>query len=177
MPARLVVDPRGFLPLLLLAASGASLIWLRRPALTLALAGLLLLLHLFVLPWLARRWRTVLDRSLLLTLQQRQPERMRRIFRRAWLVRLYAPDWYIDGKEAFICMELEEYHRAEQLYLAAIPLAPEPEKSTFLANLSVIAERLGKSEEAARLRRRLADQRPDLAELLAPPTSCSSGAA
>ena len=87
-------------------------------------------------------------------------------FHRAWLVRLYAPAWHLAGKEAWIRMGLEENELAEKLYAAALLQAPEPERSTFLANLAVVKERLGKREDAHRIRERLAQRRPDLADYL-----------
>lgn len=163
---RLVVDLRALLALTVLLVCGTAAWWLRDPRSFLPLDALILLLHFGILPAVARRRGDELDRSLLLALQQGKPALMRRELRRSWLVRLYAPLWYVRGKEALVCQEEGRFARAEQLYGEALPLAPEPEQTTFLANLALVEDRQGKHEQAARTRQRLARLRPDLAEAL-----------
>jgi tetratricopeptide (TPR) repeat protein len=126
----------------------------------------LLLVHFVALPRVAAAQIPMLEQRMVVAAQRDDAEGMARAYRSARLVRLYSPAWYLLGRRAWIASEQGELARAEALYSEAILEAREPERSTFIANLTTLKRRLGKEEEAAALQRRLNRDRPDLARVV-----------
>lgn len=126
-------------------------------------------LHLVLLPrWAARR-RPRLERHMLAVLQREGPEPLLRIHRGAWFVRLYSPGWYNRSREGWIRMAVGQDELAERLLERAVKGAPEPHRSTCRANLATVKSRLGKHDDARRIRARIHRTRPELREFLDDP--------
>jgi len=122
-------------------------------------------LHMVLLPRWAARKRPVHERTMLAVLQREGPEPLLRLHRRAWFVRLYSPGWYNRSREGWIRMAAGDNEAAERLLARAASAAPEPHRSTCLANLATVKTRLGKDEDARRIRTRIHSTRPELQDL------------
>jgi len=122
--------------------------------------------HFLVLPRLAAARVPALDRAMLFSAQKGDAEGLDRALRRAWLIRHYGPHWYVLGRQAWAAAEAGRHEEAERLYERAALDSQEPDRSRFLANLVSVKRKLGKQEEAEKLRRLVARKRPELVEAL-----------
>jgi len=137
--------------LLLLAAPGLAIVlrWGYRwstPAVMLAVAPLLAFSFSLptILRWQARRF----ERELLRRLQLRQTDRLRGLYRRQILLRLFATPSYLAGRRAMIAQELGEPGRARDEFRRALSGTDEAERLPLLIGLANACHQLGRDEEA-----------------------------
>ncbi len=150
----------------LVAAVFVGRLWFGLPYAGVWVAVAAAAIHFFVLPRITAARVRVLDRAMLFAAQRGDTEALDRAVRRAWLVRLYAPRWYLLGRFAWAAAEAGRLEEAERLYEQAASEAKEPDRCRFLANLVSVKRRLGKDKEAASLRRVVVRKRPELADAL-----------
>ncbi len=153
--------------LLPLIAVGVTALALRLGLRSWILGALLLLLALAAfLPRIAAARRRRLDRELVRWAAKGDGARLQRSFRRAVLARGLSPRWYRLGTEGWICMASGQDAKALTLLREAVTVAPEPQRSSYLANLATLEERSGDPAQAQRIRSHIARRRPDLAAYL-----------
>ncbi len=122
--------------------------------------------HMVVMPRLAARRAKRLEREMILAAQKGQAKALGEAVRRAWLVRLYSPRWYVLGRQAWAEFEAGANVHAERLYEEAAALAPPTERTRFVANLVTVKRKLGKDRQADALARQIERRQPGLMQAL-----------